>query len=370
MDDEVPVANELDPDAVGLFAFNVWNYKQGEMVSLMIHIGQRLDLYRTMAGLGPVSSTELASRTGLDERWLREWLHGQAAAGLLDHHPDTGFELADVGAAVLADDRTSLFYAAGAFTAPPPSPGIVEAMVDSFRTGIGLTYDDRGPSAAHQTEQSLGPWVRLALLPRILPALDGVERRLDEGATVADVGCGSGVALLTMAARFGASRFHGYDSSRHAINRARVNAGAAHLAGDPNGDERVAFHLVDGAALPSEPTFDLVLTFDVLHDMVDPSGVASAIREAIRPDGTWLIKDIRCADTFEANRKNPMLAMMYGFSIEGCLASATSTPGGAGYGTLGLPPSTMEALCRDAGFTRFQVHDFDDPANLYYEVRP
>lgn len=369
MDDEVRVVDELDPDEVGLFAFNVWNYKQGEMVSLMIHIGRRLDLYRSLAGIGPVTPAELADRTGLDERWLREWLLGQAAAGLLEHD-DGRFELTAVGAAVLADDESSLFYAAGAFTAPPPAPEVVDGMIESFRTGIGLSYDDRGPSAAHQTEQSLGPWVRLALLPRILPALDGVEQRLDAGGVVADVGCGSGVALLTMAARFGAARFHGYDSSRHAINRARVNLDAAHLASDPNGDERVAFHLVDGAALPTEPTFDLVLTFDVLHDLVDPAGVAAAIRQAIEPDGTWLIKDIRCADTFEDNRKNPMLAMMYGFSVEGCLASATSEPGGAGYGTLGLPPSAMEALCRDAGFTRFQVHDFDDPANLYYEVRP
>jgi SAM-dependent methyltransferase len=368
--DDVSAAGGLDEAEVGLFAFNVWNYKQGEMVSLMIHLGQRLDLYRSMAGIGPITSVELAERTGLDERWLREWLYGHAAAGLIDHDPDTGFELTDVGAAVLADDQNSLFYAAGAFTAPPPAPGIVEAMVESFRSGIGLTYDDRGPSAAHQTEQSLGPWVRLALLPRILPALDGVEAKLDAGAVVADIGCGSGVALLTMAGRYVDTRFHGYDSSRHAITRARANLAAAHLSDDRTGDGRVAFHLVDGSALPTEPTFDLVLTFDCLHDMTDPAGVASAIRAAIAPDGTWLIKDIRCADTFEGNRKNPMLAMMYGFSIEGCLASSTSEPGGAGYGTLGLPPAAMEDLCRSAGFTRFRVHDFDDPANLYYEVRP
>jgi 2-polyprenyl-3-methyl-5-hydroxy-6-metoxy-1,4-benzoquinol methylase len=370
MSDDPRPTSELDPEAVGLFAFNVWNYKQGEMVSLMIHLGQRLDLYRSMAGIGPVSSRELAERTGLDERWVREWLHGQAAAGLLDHDPDRGFELTDVGAAVLADDETSLFYAAGAFTAPPPAPEVVDGMVESFRSGIGLTYDDRGPSAAHQTEQSLGPWVRLALLPTILPALEGVEERLDAGGVVADVGCGAGVAVLTMAGRYREARFHGYDSSRHAIGRARANLDAADLNHDRTGDARVAFHLVDGAALPTEPTFDLVITFDVLHDLVDPAGVAAAIRAAIKDDGTWLIKDIRCADTFEANRKNPMLAMMYGFSIEGCLASATSEPGGAGYGTLGLPPSAMEALCRAAGFTRFRVHDFEDPANLYYEVRP
>lgn len=369
MPDENAETDRPDPDEVALLAFSVWNFKQGEVVSLMIHIGQRLDLYRTMTGLGPVTSIELADRTGLDERWLREWLFGQAAAGLLAHDHGT-FELTPVGSAVLADNQTSLAYAAGAFTAPPPSPEIVERMIESFRTGVGLSYDERGPNAAHQTEQSLGPWVRLALVPTIIPALVGVSDKLERGAVVADIGCGSGVALLAMATRYPDAQFHGYDSSRHAIVRGRANLAEADLPGVRTADERVTFHLVDGSSLPVDPTFDLVLTFDCLHDMIDPAGVAAAIRQAIQPDGTWLIKDIRCGDTFESNRKNPMLAMMYGFSVEGCLASATSTPGGAGYGTLGLPPGAMEGLCRSAGFTRFEVHDFDDPANLYYEVRP
>ena len=353
---------DLDPDEVGLFAYEVWNYKQGEMVSMMIAIGQQLGLYEELLGRGRVHPADVAASTDLDERWVTEWLRGQAAAGLLDHHPDTGFELTPVQAAVLADDQNSLAYAGGAFTDPSNSPDVMERIVEAFRTGVGPTWDERGPAGAHHTEQMLGPWTRLALIPTVLPGLDGVVAKLDAGAEVADIGCGSGVALLTLAEEFVDSHYDGYDSSRHAIDRAEQNAAQREVSS-------VDFHLADGAALPTEPTYDLVLTLDCLHDMTHPHEVARAIGDAIRPDGTWLIKDIRCGDTFEENRANPMLAMMYGFSISSCLASSTSSPGGAGLGTLGLPPAAMEELCRGAGFTRFTAHDFGEPANLYYEVR-
>lgn len=361
---------ELDPDRLGQMVLRVWGYKQGEVVALMIHLGLRLGLWRTLEGAGPITVAELARRSDLDPRWLREWLEGVAAAELVARTPSatpgedaTTFELTAEGAAVLADEQGSLLYAGGAFVAPPPPPEVVDGMVETFRTGIGLSYDQRGPNAAHQIEGMLGPWTELALIPTILPRLDGVVEQLTAGATVADVGCGSALGLVALAQAFPASTFHGYDSSRHAIERGRANLAEAGVA-------NVELHHVDGSALPDEPAFDLVLTFDVLHDLARPDEVATAIRSAIRPDGTWLIKDIRCADTFEENRANPMLAMFYGFSIGGCLASSTSEPGGAGLGTLGLPPSAMERLCRAAGFERFEALDVGEPANLYYVARP
>lgn len=360
---------ELDPDALGAMVLRVWGYKQGEVVALMIHLGLRLGLWEALDGAGPVTVAELAATTGYDERWLREWLEGTAAAELLvrtpvgEGAPDPTYRLTPEGAAVLADQAGSLLYAGGAFVAPPPPPEVVDGMAETFRTGIGLSYDQRGPNAAHQIEGMLGPWTELALVPTILPRLDGVVEHLTAGATVADVGCGSALGLVALGRAFPASTFHGYDSSRHAIERGRANLADAEVT-------NVELHHVDGSALPDEPTFDLVLTFDVLHDMTRPDEVARAIRRAIRDTGTWLIKDIRCADTFEENRANPMLAMFYGFSIGGCLASSTSEPGGAGLGTLGLPPSAMERLCRSAGFERFEALDVGEPANLYYVARP
>ena len=128
-------------------------------------------------------------------------------------------------------------------------------------------------------------------------------------------------------------------------------------------------HLAGADTLPTEATFDLVLTLDCLHDMTNPSETMAAIRRSIRPDGTWLVKDIRCASQAKDNLANPMAAMMYGFSIASCMSSALSEPDGAGLGTLGLHPELLAQLCAEAGFSRFQIHDFDEPANLYYEVR-
>ena len=363
----MPSPNAVDPQDVKAFSFNVWSYKQGEMVSLMIHLGDKLGIYRALTGAGPVTAAELAERTELKERWLLEWLRGQAAAQLLTYHGenDAGqdrFELSAAGAEVLSNETDSLAFAAGAFSAPIGSE-VAEKLADAFRTGIGLSYQDLGANAAHRTERMLGPWIRQALVPRIIPALDGVEQKLRSGATVADVGCGSGAALLAMAEAFPKSEFHGYDPSAHATSRAEAKAKELGLS-------NVVLHTAGGEDLPKEPKFDFLLTFDCLHDMTHPAEVMASIRKAIRPDGTWLIKDIRCESRFEDNFRNPMLAMFYGFSVSACMSSALSTPDGAGLGTLGFSPDVAEKMTREAGFPKFQMHDFEDPTNLYYEVRP
>ncbi|REJ74768.1 MAG: class I SAM-dependent methyltransferase [Acidobacteria bacterium] len=368
-----------DDEALRKFAFTVWSYKQGELVSLMVHLGDRLGIYKAMRGAGPVTAAELAEKTGLQERWLLEWLKGQAAARLIEYrgnplekegeppfeHDDEAaaarFELTALQAAVLADERDSVMFAAGAFGGPLP-PDVVEGIAEAFRTGIGLSYDQLGRSAAHRTERMLGPWSRLALVPRIIPALEGVQQRLEAGADVADVGCGGGVALLTMAQAFPNSRFTGYDPSANAIALAEERLAERGL-------DNVRFVQARGEELPAEPTYDFLITFDCLHDMTRPDRVMRAIHDALRPDGVWLIKDIRSKGSFEADLKNPMLPLLYGFSVSSCMSSALSEPGGMGLGTLGLPPQRAEEMAREVGFGSFRVHDFDDPSNLYYEVR-
>lgn len=355
-------ATTIDPDELKRFSFSVWSYKQGEMVSLMIHIGDRLGLYRALQGAGPITAGELADKTGLQERWLFEWLRGQAAARLLSYHDDDRFELTEVGAAVLADEGGSLAFAAGAFSGQTP-PETVDKLVDAFRTGIGLSYEDLGPNAAHRTERMLGPWTRQELVPNILPALDGVVAKLERGAVAADVGCGGGVALIAMAEAFPESEFHGYDPSNHAIERCAEKVESLGL-------NNVKLHVAGGESLPTVPTYDFLITFDCIHDMTRPQEVISSIRQAMRDDGTWLIKDIRSAPDFKENMRNPLLAMFYGFSVSACMSSALSEPGGAGLGTLGFNPEVAQRMVSAAGFSRFQLHDFDDPSNLYYEVRP
>jgi 2-polyprenyl-3-methyl-5-hydroxy-6-metoxy-1,4-benzoquinol methylase len=353
----------IDQDRLAEFALKVWGYKQGEVVALMIHLGDRLGIYRAMAGQPPMDAPQLADRTGLHERWLLEWLRSQAAAGLLESDDGVEFQLTREGAEVLADESGSLWFAAGAFLGSVAAPDVVERLSDAFRTGRGLSYDDLGPSAAHGVERMLAPWTRLALVPRILPALEDVVVKLEQGARVADVGCGSGVALMAMAAAYPKSAFVGYDPSRHAIARAESNRASNDLT-------NVDLHNEAAVDLPATPTYDLILTLDCIHDMPQPAEAIAAIRSAIQPQGTWLIKDIRSGPKWSDNLRNPMLAMMYGTSVATCMSSALSEPGGAGLGTLGFHPQLAEQMCRRAGFTRFTVHDFDDPANLYYEVRP
>jgi SAM-dependent methyltransferase len=352
----------IDADELKRFSFSVWSYKQGEMVSLMIHIGDRLGLYQALDGMGPVTAAQLAAATGLQERWLLEWLRGQAAARLLNYHDGDRFELTPVGAAVLADETGSLAFAAGAFSGQTP-PATVDKLVDAFKTGVGLSYEDLGPNAAHRTERMLGPWTRQELVPNILPALDGVVDKLQSGAVAADVGCGGGVELMAMAQAFPNSTFHGYDPSNHAIERCREKVAELGL-------DNVELHVAGGEALPDEATFDFLITFDCIHDMTRPADVIASIRRALRDDGTWLIKDIRSAPDFKENMRNPLLAMFYGFSVSACMSSALSEPGGAGLGTLGFNPAVAGDMVAAAGFSRFKQHDFDDPSNLYYEVRP
>lgn len=352
---------ELDPDKLKRFSFSVWNYKQGEMVSLMIHLGDRLGLYRAMDGAGPLTAEDLAERTGLKERWLREWLFGQAAAGLVDYGEGDRFELSAEGSVVLADEQNILF-AAGAFSTPTP-PEIVDKLAKAFQTGIGLSYQELGPNAAHRTERMLGPWTRNALVPELIPRLEGVQEKLDRGALVADVGCGGGIAIATLAASFPNSNFHGYDPSSHAIDRCKDKIRSEKL-------ENLETFVAGGESLPDEQVYDFIITFDCIHDMAHPAEVISAIHRSLKPDGTWLIKDIRSYGNFETNRKNPMLAMFYGFSVSACMSSALSEPDGAGLGTLGFNPDVAESMTRSAGFTHFKLHDIDDPTNLYYEVRP
>jgi 2-polyprenyl-3-methyl-5-hydroxy-6-metoxy-1,4-benzoquinol methylase len=198
----------------------------------------------------------------------------------------------------------------------------------------------------------------------VLPALDGVVEQLERGATVVDVGCGAGGAVLLMAGAFPNSQFHGYDISRFALGRAEQKRSDA-------GVVNAHFHDPRQDPLPSNHSVDLVTTFDCIHDMTDPQGMMHAIRQAIAPDGTWLLVDIKALDTFAENvAKNPMASLMYGISVLSCMSSALSEPGGAGLGTLGLSASKAESMARSAGFTRFRRLDIDHAVNAFYEVRP
>jgi SAM-dependent methyltransferase len=353
----------LDPEKLKQYAKHVFDALGGAMTSAMIYLGDRLGLYRALAGGPPQTSAELARKTGLAERWVREWLHAQGAAGVLVYHGEGRFGLSPEGEAVLADESHPAF-GAGFFSHLPQMIAVTEKLPDAFRSGVGLPYDAFGPEGAVGVERGLAPWFRALLVPLVLPRIEGVVERLRAGARVADVGCGGGVALLEMAKAFPRSEFHGYDVSRHALARAEENRARARAA-------NASFHDATNEPLPANASFAFVTTFDCLHDMTDPASVMRRIRNAITPDGTWLIADIKARASYEENvERNPMAAMMYGTSVISCMSSALSEPGGLGLGTLGFHEALAREMSRKAGFTRFEPLDLGHPVNAFYVVRP
>ncbi len=349
---------ELNQDALEAYVGSVMNYMAGEVVSLMIHIGDRLGLYNVLKNVGPITPNQLAERTNLNERWLLEWLRGQTAAGLLKYHGEDQFELTLEGGMVLAD-TTSPTYLAGAFGEPTP-PTTVDKIADAFSTGIGMTWNDHGPNVAHTFERASSP--AHAQLPYVMKLVDGLSEKLNDGALVVDIGCGPGVALENLAKAYPTSQFVGYDPSSIAINRAIERVGYL---------SNVSFEIRDGESLPAKPTYDLVLTLDCMHEMTNPGKVTQAIKQAIQPDGVWIIKEARCSDKLEENFDNPFAAMLYGVSIIYCMSSAMSEPGGAGLGTLGFNPKVGREITQAAGFSKFKEIDYkEDMFNSFFEVRP
>jgi 2-polyprenyl-3-methyl-5-hydroxy-6-metoxy-1,4-benzoquinol methylase len=356
-------SEKIDIEKAKKTAEHVFEVLSGALVSAMIHLGDRMGLYQALNGAGAVTSEGLAQKTGLHERWIREWLYGQAAANLIDYKGEGRFELSAESAQVLANEN-SPFFLAGGFCALPQQMALLNLLPESFKSGRGLTYDQFGPEVNRGVERLLAPWFRTQLVPSALPKLDGVVAKLQTGAKVADVGCGSGVALIEMAKTYPRSNFHGYDIAKIALARAAENARQASI-------KNIIFHDASVDPIPADASHDFVTTFDCLHDMTRPDLVMKAIRAAIKPDGTWLIADVHGQPTFEGNLKdNPLAPVMYGFSVLCCMSSALSEPGGLGLGTLGFPEPVARRMTAEAGFTRFTTRDFENPINAYYEVRP
>jgi Methyltransferase domain/Rv2258c-like winged HTH domain len=355
----------IDPDALKSYSFTLFSKLEGAVTALMVHVGDRLGLYKALAAAGgPVTSAELAAQTGLDERWVREWLYNQGAAKLVAFDEDGGrFWLTPEGVAVLAD-ADGPYYGLGMFIRMPSMSLVVEPLLESFRTGVGYDYDARGADVAASVEMGMAPWYRHNLVPVVVPMLSEVEARLRAGGRAIDIGCGSGQAVLTLAAAFPDADVRGYDISAFALERAEANRSQRGLA-------NASFHDARVDPLPKDGAADLVITFDCIHDMTHPQEMMASIREAIAPDGSWLLVDIKARESFTENAaKNPMASMMYGMSVMSCMASALSEPGGAGLGTLGLPESRARAMSEAAGFTRFQRLAVDHPVNAFYEIRP
>lgn len=359
---------DLDPNLLKMYQFLVFTKLEGAVTAGMIHLGDRLGLYRALADSDqPLDCARLATKAGLHARWVQEWLHNQASAQLIRVSFGAGgeeaYSLSAEAKVVLAEESHPAF-GMGMFHRLPQTMDSLRDLPESFRTGLGRDYDSHGPEGAVGIERSFEPWSRSYLLPVVLPALDGMTSRLDQGAKVADIGCGAGGAAIRIAKAFPRSSVTGYDISQYALERAE-NKKREEAA------MNVSFVDPRRHPLPEDESLDLVTAFDCIHDMTHPAEVMRAIRASLKPDGTWLLVDIKAFDTFAENmNKNPMASLMYGISVMSCMSSAMSLPDGAGLGTLGLPESKAREMAEEAGFTRFRRLDIEHSLNAFYEVRP
>jgi hypothetical protein len=354
-------AAAIDYERVREFAAKVVADLAGVSASVLTIIGDRLGLFRALDEGGPASSTELAERAGVDERYAREWLYGLHAAGYLELDRERRrFSLPTDHAEVLAREGAPFFFA-GAFQGLQCQLAVLDQLIDAFRSGGGVPQGDYPDGATEGMRRFSAPWYEHRLVQKWIPAVDGLRERLETGIRWADVGCGAGHAVIKLAREFPRSTFVGYDAFESAIAQARRAAEQAGLA------DRARFELLDGArGIPQR--FDVLSTFDVVHDAIDPAGLLSAIKGGLEPAGSYLMLEPRCADD-PAENVGPFSTMLYGMSIMYCMTSSLAD-GGAGLGTCGCPPRKVRQLCTEAGFTSVREVPIDSPVHILYEVRP
>lgn len=322
-------------------------------------VGHRLGLYRALAQ-GPATAEQLAERAGCSPRYLAEWLCGQAAGGYVGYDAGTGrFALSEEQAFALADPGGPV-YLPGAFVLALGALRAEPRITEAFRTGEGHGWEQHDADVFDGCELFFRPGYQANLVPHWIPALDGVQDKLAAGARVADVGTGLGSSAVLLAQAFPAVTVSGSDSHDRSIELARKRAAEAGVA------DRVSFEVASAQTF-SGIGYDLVTTFDCLHDMGDPLGAARHVHQALASDGTWLIVEPAAGDTVEANL-NPVGRVYYSFSAFLCVPSALSQPGGYALGAqAGEGP--IRRIAADAGFTRFR-RVTETPFNNVYEARP
>jgi 2-polyprenyl-3-methyl-5-hydroxy-6-metoxy-1,4-benzoquinol methylase len=324
----------------------------------LVVIGNRLGLYRALAQ-GPATSVQFAERTGYDERYLREWLRNQAAGGYVSYDPSTGeFFLTEEQAFCLADPNgpnisAGFLIGLGYLRAEP-------RITEAFRTGEGVAWHEHNEDVFVGCDAFYRPGYVAELVPNWIPAVDGLHEKLTAGGRVADLGCGLGTSSVLMAQAYPRTTIIGWDYHPESIELARKKAAEAGVG------DRVSFEVATAQTFGGTG-YDLVTTFDALHDMGDPVSAARRVREALAEDGTWLLVEPNASDVVEENF-NPVGRLYYAGSTFLCVPNGLSQPGGYALGAQ-AGEATIREVATAAGFTRFR-RAAESPFNLVYEVRP
>jgi len=333
----------------------------GAMAARMCAIGDRLGLFKSLHEQGPASSAELAQRTGINERYAREWLQGLAAAGYLDVDSQRKtYTLPAEHVMPLADEDSPLFQG-GILELLAHAQTPFEQLVEAFKNGGGVAQAHFHPNLYHGMSRSSGVRYKNLLLQQWLPSMPDVLARLERGVSVVDIGCGKGSALLRMAEAFPRSNFLGIDAFAPQVEGANARAEAAGLSG------RLKFEVGDGAEkLPAN--YDVIFTFDVIHDSPRPREAMANIRAHLNPDGVYVLQEITSEDDMHANI-GPMAAMKYGMSLHYCMTTSLAQ-GGEGLGTCGMPEKMVRELSNEAGFSRVVKSPASGDFFSLYELWP
>ncbi|MBO0834085.1 MAG: class I SAM-dependent methyltransferase [Actinobacteria bacterium] len=327
---------------------------------LLLHLGDRLGLYKAMAGAGPITSATLAQRTGTAERYVREWLANQTAGGYVVYDPTEGtYELPAEHAMVVANEDSPVFLA-GAFETIASCYADHDLFVDAFSTGAGIGWHAHDERLFSGVLRLFRPGYAAHLVGEWLPALDGVVDKLRAGASVADIGCGYGASTIIMAQAFEQSTFAGFDIHDPSIQSARAAGVEAGV------HARATFGVATAKDFPGDG-YDLVCLFDALHDMGDPAGAARHIHQALAPDGTLLVVEPTAGDALEENL-NPIGRTYYGLSTVICTPGSLAQEGARGLGAQ-AGERQIATLLRDAGFSRVR-RATETPFNIILEARP
>lgn len=328
------------------------------MSAALVVVGDRLGLYQALAGGGALTPFELAGETGTDERYVREWLNAQTAAGYLRYEATTGrYYLPPEHVAALCDADSPAFVAGG-FQIAQALFAAVDRAVENFRTGAGMEWGEHAPCLIEGSDRFLRAGYLGRLTSSWVPGLEGVEAKLRAGARVADVGCGVGTATLLLARAYPASRIIGFDTHPASIDAARARAAQAGV------DDRVTFEVASGRDFPGQG-YDLVTHFHSLHLMGDPVAAARRVRTVLASAGSWMLVEPFAHERVEANI-NPMAQLFYSASTLVGVPASLAQEGFA----LGAQASeaALRGVAEEAGFSRFRRASAT-PLELVLEVR-
>ncbi|HEV3283679.1 MAG TPA: class I SAM-dependent methyltransferase [Solirubrobacteraceae bacterium] len=353
-------ATEIDPARLEAFMGQAVTDMGAIISAPLMLIGEKLGLYKAMAGAGPLSSQEVAERAGVAERSVREWLRNQAAGGYVTYDADTDrYTLPDEHALALADED-SPFYILGVYDSVASLYADEDQIREAFRSGEGMGWHEHDGRLFRGTERFFRPGYRGHLVSEWIPALDGVQEKLEAGAKVADIGCGHGASTIIMAEAFPNSEFFGFDYHEGSIARAREAAREAGV------EDRITFAVASAKDYPGTG-YDFVSVFDCLHDMGDPVGASKHIRETLADDGTWMIVEPFANDRIEDNL-NPVGRVFYAASTVICTPASLDQEVGLALGAQAGEARLTEVL-EEGGFTRVR-RATETPFNLILEARP